>query len=83
MKTLGVWMKVAPTDNVAVSILYKVEDLDKLMPPFVNQLNVPLIAISDAVKTDEMIFLRDKSDGCHFKNWWKFTPEGYQHMDAL
>ena len=72
-------MKVEPTDNVAVSILYRVADLDKLMPSFVNQLNVPLVAISDATKTDEMIFLQDKSDGCHFKNYWKFTEDGYRN----
>ena len=71
-------MKVEKTDNVAVSILYKTEDLAKLLPPFVNQLNVPLIAIADAVNNDEMIYLRDKSEGCHFTNMWQFTEEGYR-----
>ena len=71
-------MKVEKTDNVAVSILYKTEDLDKLMPPFVNQLNVPLVVISDAVNNDEIIFQRDKSEGCHFTNMWEFTKEGYR-----
>ena len=63
-------MKVEPTDNVAVSIRYKVNDLNRLMPPFVDQLNVPLIAISDAKSKDEIIYMQDKSKNCHFNNAW-------------
>ena len=30
------WKVVEGTDNVAVAVLYKLQDLEKLMPPFVD-----------------------------------------------
>lgn len=74
-RTLGVWKRVEPTNNVAVSIRYKVSDLDKLMPSFVDQLNVPLVVISEAVGK-RVVYMRDKSKGCHFNNAWEFTDDG-------
>ena len=35
-ETIGVWKMVEGTDRVAVTVLYRVEDLEKLMPPFVD-----------------------------------------------
>ena len=35
-ETIGVWKMVEGTDRVAVAVLYRVEDLEKLMPPFVD-----------------------------------------------
>ena len=35
-ETIGVWKMVQGTDRVAVAVLYRVEDLEKLMPPFVD-----------------------------------------------
>ena len=52
------------------------------MPPFVDQLQVPLIAIAAADTTEDYIFLRDKSDRCHFKNYWRFTAEGYRYSSV-
>ena len=77
-KTLGIWKLVAPTDNVAVSIRYRVSDIMKLMPSFVNQLNVPLVVISEA-QGKEVIYMRDKSQGCHFNNAWELTDNGYRN----
>lgn len=36
------------------------EDLNKVLPEFVNQLNVPLIAVADS-RTNEIILLQDES----------------------
>ena len=76
------WKIVEPTQNVAVALLYKLEDLEKLMPPFVSQLNVPLIAISEAKNSEDLIFLSDKSKGCHFTNKWEFTENGYRNTTS-
>ena len=35
-ETIGVWKIVEGTDNVAIAILYRVQDIEKLMPPFVD-----------------------------------------------
>ena len=44
---------------------------------------MPLIAIAPADGTDSYILLRDKSDRCHFKNYWGFTPQGYRFNDQV
>ena len=46
------------------------------MPNFVEQLKVPLIALSDS-KTQEIIFFKDETFQSHFKNQWKFTDQGF------
>lgn len=49
--TIGVWLNIAPdrtASRIAITIQYAVADLDKMMPHFVDQLQVPLIAISDS-----------------------------------
>ena len=46
--------------KIAISIQYHILDLKKLMPQFVEQLKVPLIAIYDA-KSRENIFFKDET----------------------
>ena len=49
-ETFGIWKQVETKreGKLAISIQYDIEDLGKMMPNFVDQLSVPLIAISDS-----------------------------------
>ena len=67
--------------KIAVSIQYDLEDLGKMMPNFVDQLSVPLIAISDS-RTNTEIYFKDTSIGSHFKNYWQFSDKGFHLEDV-
>ena len=68
-ETFGVWRLINPErkDKIAISIQYEISDLGKMMPQFVDQLKVPLIAISDS-RSLENIYFKDTSEFKHFSN---------------
>ena len=83
--TYSIWQNV-PFDEknpakIAFSIQYKLEDLKKLMPSFVQQLKVPLIALADSSKPDDQILFEDLTPSQHFKNEWKFSKKGFTLKD--
>ena len=80
-KTFGIWNEIKPDPEkpaeIALTIQYDIDGLDKMMPQFVDQLKVPLIAISDS-RSFERIYFSDTSQGKHFEDRWDFSEQGFQ-----
>ena len=51
------------------------------MPMFVDQLDVPLIAISDA-RSFENSFFRKSDVASHFNKYWSFSENGFHPNDS-
>ena len=62
--------------NIAISIQYAIDDLNYLMPQFVTQLEVPLIAVANSRSNDE-IYFHVLPGAEHFKESWHFTDKGF------
>lgn len=82
--TIGVWLNILPERTerrIAITIQYAVADLGKMMPHFVDQLQVPLIAIADS-NSMEPIYFQDSSVGQSFLNKWKFGTNGFNQGEG-
>ena len=82
--TFGIWTTILPSGEsearMAIAIQYEVNDLGKLMPHFVEQLKVPLIAMFETTE-QKPVYMRDMSPGEHYATEWTFSEKRFHLPD--